>query len=197
MPGFDLSHGELQFIPRRLFDFVPPSGSTRPRPALTDAKPQSPAHLGSRHAGIVDRRADIELAGAIEMADDDRLEARIGDEPGSDPKRLPAVRGERDADARLGSMRFLRERAVPHGVEGPNDADIRKPIAQVGPVTSQTENRPISSCCANLRSDDRNRPLIGSRICVLHYAVALEGFIATEFCNMFALRSASWPFLGL
>ena len=38
---------------------------------------------------------------------------------------------------------------------------------------------------------------IQTRTCVLHYAVAHEGFIATEFCSMFVMRSASWPFFDL
>jgi len=32
---------------------------------------------------------------------------------------------------------------------------------------------------------------------VLRYAVAHGNFIATEFCDVFAIRSASWPFSNL
>ena len=36
-----------------------------------------------------------------------------------------------------------------------------------------------------------------SRAYVLRYAVALGNAIATEFCDMFVIRSASWPFSDL
>ena len=36
-----------------------------------------------------------------------------------------------------------------------------------------------------------------TRAYVLRYAVALGNFIATELCDMFVIRSASWPFSNL
>src|SRR5690242_15535537 len=97
----EVAHGRLVHLlpdwtrPTRDVSVIyPPAGtcasSSRDWPCVeaglsTGLDTQRLAQLGSRHAGIVDRRADIELAGAIKLADDHRIEAGVDDEPRRDP----------------------------------------------------------------------------------------------------------------
>src|ERR1043165_6632550 len=75
------------------------------------------AQLGRGEELGVDRRADVELAGACQAADDDRLEAGVADQPLRDLERRGVVARERDPDQRRLAMRLAREAARVDRVE--------------------------------------------------------------------------------